>query len=248
MHLDRQGNILVITVVERPAINKLTLAGNKDLKTEDLTKGLKDIGLAEGETFDRLHLDRVTQELNRQYNNRGKYNVEITPNVARLDRNRVDLTINVKEGKAAKIRHINLVGNEKLRRRGHHRELGVAATSNWLSWYKRDDQYSREKLSGDIEKLTSWYLDRGYVDFSLDSTQVAISPDRKDMFLTAGMTEGESYTISERQGHRRHVLPQEEIETMVLVKEGSTFSRRLLEFTSDAITACSPTSATPSPR
>ena len=112
VRLDRQGDILVVTVAERPAINKLTLQGNKDIKTEDLTRGLQDIGLAEGETFDRLALDRVTQELVRQYNNRGKYNVQITPSVAQLDRNRVDVTIDVKEGKAAKIRHVNLVGTE----------------------------------------------------------------------------------------------------------------------------------------
>jgi len=112
VRLDRQGDILVITVVERPAINKLTLTGNKDIKSEDLLKGLKEIGLSEGETFDRLSLDRVTQELNRQYNNRGKYNVQITPTVAKLDRNRVDVTITIKENKAARIQHINLVGND----------------------------------------------------------------------------------------------------------------------------------------
>jgi outer membrane protein insertion porin family len=117
VRLDRQGNILVVTVTERPAIDKLTLEGNKDIKTEDLTKGLKDIGLAEGDTFDRLSLDRVTQELTRQYNNRGKYNVEIIPTVAKLDRNRVDVTIHVKEGKPAKIRHINLIGNEKFKQK-----------------------------------------------------------------------------------------------------------------------------------
>ena len=179
VRLDHQGSILVITVVERPAINKLTLVGNKDLKSEDLLKGLKEIGLAEGETFNKLNLDRVTQELNRQYNNRGKYSVEIEPNVERLDRNRINLTLNIKEGKAAKIRHINLVGNESYSDEDITKAW-ESKTSNWMSWYKRDDQYSREKLSGDIEKLNAWYLDRGYVDFSLDSTQVAISGDRKD--------------------------------------------------------------------
>ena len=113
VQLDRQGSILVVTVKERPAINKLTVTGNKDIKSEELLKGLSDIGLTEGGTFDRLSLDRVTQELTRQYNNRGKYNVEITPTVSPLDRNRVDVTIAIKEGKAAKIRHVNLVGTEK---------------------------------------------------------------------------------------------------------------------------------------
>jgi len=237
VRLDHQGSILVITVVERPAINKLTLVGNKDLKTEDLLKGLKDIGLAEGETFNQLNLDRVTQELNRQYNNRGKYSVSISPVVERLDRNRVNLTLNVKEGKAAKIRHINLIGNEAFAEEDITKNW-ESHTSNWLSWYKRDDQYSREKLSGDIEKLNAWYLDRGYVDFSLDSTQVAISGDRKDMFLTAGVTEGEVYTISGVTVSGDTVLPKEEIEAIVaFIQPGSTFSRGLLELATDAISA-----------
>lgn len=237
VRLDHQAGILVVTVVERPAINKLTLVGNKDLKSEDLLKGLKDIGLAEGETFDRLNLDRVTQELNRQYNNRGKYNVKIDPSVSRLDRNRVDVTLNIKEGKAAKIRHINLVGNDAY----SDKELTdswESHTSSWLSWYKKDDQYSREKLSGDIEKLNAWYLNRGFLDFNLDSTQVAISPDKKDMYLTAGLTEGEVYNISAVTVSGDTILPKEEIEKMAsFLKPGNVFSRRLVELATDTITA-----------
>jgi outer membrane protein insertion porin family len=234
--LDQQGGILVVTVTERPAINKLTITGNKDIKTEDLTKGLSEIGLAEGDTFDRLALDKVTQELTNQYNNRGKYNVEITPTVSRLDRNRVDLTIAIKEGKAAKIRHINLIGNDTFTDE-QILETWESGESNWLSWYRRDDQYSREKLSGDIERLNSYYLDRGYVDFSVDNTQVSISPDRQDMFLTAGVTEGEQYKVSSVQVSGDTVLPKEEIEKRVLVQPEQIFSRRLLEISSDAITA-----------
>lgn len=232
----RQGDILVFTVTERPAINRLTLTGNKDIKTEDLTKGLNDIGLSEGETFDRLDLDRVTQELVRQYNNRGKYNVRITPTVSRLDRNRVDIAINIEEGKAAKIRHINIVGNEvyDLDTLTDNWESGE---SNWLSWYRRDDQYSREKLEGDREKLHNFYLDRGYVDFSEDSIQVSISPDKTDMFITAGITEGEIYKVSDVQISGNTVLPEEDIRSRVFVSEGQVFSRALLELSSDAITA-----------
>jgi len=237
IRFDRQGSILVITVVERPAINKLTLVGNKDLKSEDLLKGLKEIGLAEGETFNGLNLDRVTQELNRQYNNRGKYGVEIAPSIERLDRNRVNVTLNIKEGKAARIRHINLVGNESFADEDITKGW-ESHTSNWLSWYKRDDQYSREKLSGDIEKLNAWYLNRGYIDFSLDSTQVAISPDKKDMYLTAGVSEGEVYSVSGISVTGDTVLPKEEIEQVVaFIRPGSTFSRGLLELATDAITA-----------
>ena len=236
IQIGRQGDILVVTVTERPAINKLTLTGNKDIKTEDLTKGLNDIGLSEGETFDRMALDRVTQELTRQYNNRGKYNVQIEPTVSRLDRNRVDITIDVKEGKAAKIRHINLVGNE-LFEQDELTDTWESGESNWLSWYRRDDQYSKEKLSGDLEKLHNFYLDRGYVDFSIDNTQVSISPDKRDMYITAGMSEGEIYTISSVEVTGDTVLPKEDIERLVLARDGVVFSRALLELSSDAITA-----------
>ena len=211
VRLDQQGSILVVTVTERPAINKLTITGNKDLKTEDLVKNLNEIGISEGSTFDRLALDKVTQELNRAYNNRGKYNAEIVPTVSRLDRNRVDVTIAIKEGKAAKIRHINLVGNEKFEEE-EILDTWESREHNWLSWYRRDDQYSREKLSGDLERLNSYYLDRGYVDFSVDSTQVSISPDRQDMFISAGLSEGEQYKVSTVQVSGDTVLPKDEIE------------------------------------
>ena len=235
VQLDRQGNILVITVKERPAINKLTVTGNKDIKSEELLKGLGDIGLTEGGTVDRLSLDRVTQELTRQYNNRGKYNVEITPTVSPLDRNRVDVAIAIKEGKAAKIRHVNLIGTEKFANEDIL-ENWESKEHNWASWYRRDDQYSKEKMSGDLEKLNSWYLDRGYVDFSVDSTQVSISPDKRDMFVSAGVTEGEQYKISEIKVTGDTVLPQADIERLVIPKAGDIFSRALLEYTSDAIT------------
>jgi outer membrane protein insertion porin family len=232
----RQGDILVLTVQERPAVNRITLVGNKDLKTEDLMKGLKEIGLAEGETFNRLQLDRITQELTRQYNNRGKYNVSIRPNVTELDRNRVDVTITIAEGKASRIRHINLVGNETYSDKEIRREW-ESGTTNWRSWYSRNDQYSREKLSGDLERLNAFYLDRGYVDFNVESTQIAISPDKRDVFVVAGVVEGEIYSVSSVQVTGDTVIPREEIEKLLIVKPETTFSRRLLELTSDSMTA-----------
>ena len=232
--LERQGNILVITVVERPAINKISLVGNKDIKTPELMKGLSEIGLAEGETFDKLSLDRVTQELTRQYNNRGKYNVRIDPAITTLDRNRVDITITVAEGKPAKIRHINIVGNDTFTDK-QITDAWESRTHNWLSWYKKDDQYSREKLSGDLEKLSSYYLDRGYVDFNVDSTQVSISPDRRDMFVSASVTEGEVYKFGEIKVTGDTIVPQDQVERLVLAREDFTFSRRILELSSDGI-------------
>ena len=240
IRVDRQGDILVVTVVERPAINKLTIEGNKDLPTDKLMESLKQIGLSEGETYDRMSLDRVQQELTRAYNNRGKYNVQIDPQVSRLDRNRVDIAINIKENKAARIRHINIVGNdlfsdEDLLNRWESRP------TNWMSWYKRDDQYSKEKLSGDLEKLQSFYLDRGYIDADIgpDNTQVSISPDKRDIYITAGLTEGVQYHISTVSVSGDTVLPKDEIEARVkvFVQPGGTFSRAALEMATESITA-----------
>jgi outer membrane protein insertion porin family len=235
VQLSRQGDILVVAVVERPAISKITLTGNKDLKTEDLLKALKEIGLAEGETFDRLQLDKITQELFRQYNNRGKYNVSIDPKVTELDRNRVDITITIAEGKAARIRHLNIVGNEAFSDE-EIREGFESDTTNWLSWYSRDDQYSREKLSGDLEKLQQYYQDRGYVDFNVESTQVTISPDKRDIYVTASVREGETYTIAETKLTGDLILPAEQLERFIITKKGDTFSRARIEATSDLIT------------
>jgi len=232
--LERQGDVLVITVVERPAINTIKLEGNKELKTEELMKGLKGIGLSEGETYNPLNLDRVTQELTRQYNNRGKYGVSIDPTRTHANPNRVHAKIVIAEGKPAKIRDINIVGNEKFSD-AQIRTGWESSTSNWLSFYKRDDQYSREKVSGDLEKLQNFYLDRGYVDFNLESTQLSISPSRQDMFVTANISEGDQYKISSVKVTGDTVLPQETVEKMVLTTEGSVFSRTLVEASTNAI-------------
>ena len=236
VQITRQGDILVISVKERPAISKIQLKGNKDLKSEDLLKGLKDIGLAEGEPFDRLSLDRVTQELTRQYYNRGKYNVTIKPKVIELDRNRVEISIIVAEGKVAKIKQINVVGNHAFSEDDIRGDF-ESDTTNLLSWYSKDDQYSREKLSGDLEKLNSYYLDRGYVDFNIDSTQVSISPDKRMMYLTANITEGEIYKISEIKLSGNLVLDDADMAKLVRAKSGEEFSRKKLEQSAQAMTA-----------
>ena len=216
VEVDREGDILVIKVVERPAIAKLTLRGNKDIKEDDLRKGLKEIGLSEGETFDRLSLDRVQQELIRQYYNRGKYNVSVDPHVTQLDRNRVAVDIEIREGKAAKIKEINVVGNKAFTDK-EIRDGFESNTSNWLSWYSKDDQYSREKLSGDLEKLSNYYMNRGYADFGIDSTQVAISPDKRAMYVDASVKEGEVYTVSDVKLLGELILPEETLRKLVYI-------------------------------
>ena len=234
VELDRQGSILVIKVVERPAIAKLTLRGNKDIKEDDLRKGLKEIGLAEGETFDRLSLDRVQQELIRQYYNRGKYNVSVDPHVTRLYRNRVAIDIEIREGKAAKIKEINIIGNKAFPDKPIRKEF-ESNTSNWLSWYSKDDQYSREKLSGDLEKLGNYYMNRGYADFGIDSTQVSISPDKRTMYVDASVKEGEVYTVSDVKLLGELILPEDTLRKLVFIHKGDTFNRAAIEASDDAI-------------
>ncbi|GAP66535.1 beta-barrel assembly machine subunit BamA [Mizugakiibacter sediminis] len=236
VEMERQGDILVIKVKERPSISRLTLHGNKDIKEDDLKKGLKEIGLAEGDTFDRMSLDRVRQELIRQYYNRGKYNVSIEPHVVPLDRNRVAIDIEIREGKAARIKAINIVGNQAFTDK-QIRDDFESDTTNWTSWYSKDDQYSREKLSGDLEKLASYYLDRGYADFQIDSTEVTISPDKRNMYISAGIKEGEVYTISDVKLLGKLILPEDALRRLVQIKPGDTFSRRKIELSTDAITA-----------
>jgi outer membrane protein insertion porin family len=236
VEFDRDGDILVIKVVERPSIAKLTLRGNKDIKTEDLTKGLKEIGLSEGETFDRLALDNVQQELIRQYYNRGKYNVSVVPHVTRLDRNRVAVEIEIREGKAAKIKELNIIGNHAFIDK-QIRDGFESNTTNWMSWYSKDDQYSREKLSGDLEKLQSYYMDRGYADFGVDSTQVAIAPDKRAMYIDASIKEGEIYKVSDVKLLGELILPEKTMRQLVFIKPGETFNRGAIEASTKEIKA-----------
>ncbi|HVC16132.1 MAG TPA: outer membrane protein assembly factor BamA, partial [Rhodanobacter sp.] len=236
VEFDRDGNILVIKVVERPSIAKLSLRGNHDIKSDDLKKGLKEIGLAEGETFDRLSLDNVQQELIRQYYNRGKYNVSVIPHVTRLDRNRVAIDIEIREGKAAKIRELNILGNHAYTDKQIRKNF-ESNTPGLMSWYSKDDQYSREKLSGDLEKLQSYYMDRGYADFGVDSTQVAIAPDKRSMYIDASVKEGEVYKIADVKLLGKLILPEASLRQFVYVKPGQTFNRAAIEASTKAIKA-----------
>ncbi|EIL97881.1 outer membrane protein assembly factor BamA [Rhodanobacter thiooxydans] len=236
VEFEREGSILVIKVVERPSIAKLTLRGNKDIKTDDLKKGLKEIGLTEGETFDRLALDNVQQELIRQYYNRGKYNVSVDPHVTRLDRNRVAVEIEIREGKAAKIKELNILGTHAFTNK-QIREGFESDTTNWMSWYSKDDQYSREKLSGDLEKLQSYYMDRGYADFGVDSTQVAIAPDKRAMYIDASIKEGEIYKVADVKLLGDLILPEATMRQLVFIKSGETFNRAAVEASTKAIKA-----------
>jgi outer membrane protein insertion porin family len=226
--LGRENDVLVITVVERPAISSINIAGNRQLKTEDLMPALAGIGIAEGEIFNQLELDRVRQELIRQYFSRGYYGVDVDTRVSRLERNRVNLSILVTEGDQARIRHINIVGNqnfsEKELRRGFE-----SHTTRGLAFWRGRNQYTREKVSGDLEHLRSYYLDRGYIDFAIESTQVSISPDKQNIYVTANIREGEVFRVSDVILTGDLILPEQTLRQLIMIQAGDTFSRRDME-------------------
>lgn len=234
IELEHQGDILIVKVVERPSINKLDIHGNKAIKTDDLEKGLKSIGLTAGSTFDRLALDRVRKELIKQYYNRGKYNLSIEPHVTHLANNRVNIDIQIREGKTASIKRINIIGNTVFSD-ATIRDNWESDTSNWMSWYSKDDQYSREKVSGDLEKLGSYYMNRGYADFAVTSTQVAIGPKKRDMYLTASIRQGDVYKISDVHLLGKLILPEKTMQQMVFVHKGDRFNRAMVQATANTM-------------
>ncbi|TAN47986.1 MAG: outer membrane protein assembly factor BamA [Methylococcaceae bacterium] len=234
VRLQREGGELVVQVEERPAITSIKIEGNQDIKSEDLTKALKNIGLAEGRVFNRQILDKVEQELRRQYYSRGKYALKIDSDVTPLSRNRVAVTINISEGRAAKIRQINIVGNKVFKDKDLVGQFELS-TPNLLSFYTKDDQYSKQKLSADMERLRSYYMDRGYIKFEIDSTQVSITPDKKDIYVTINVKEGEVYTLEEVKLEGNLVVNPDELLPLMEVGPGEVFSRKAATETSKAI-------------
>ena len=230
----RDGSTLVVAVLERPSIESFELKGNKDIKTEDLNKSLRNVGLATGKTFDRSVLEDVKQFLTDQYFSRGKYAVRIDAQVEDVPGNRVKIKIDIKEGKRAKIRQINVVGNQSFEQEDVLEEFELK-TPNWLSWYKQDDRYSRESLQGDLEKLRSFYMDRGYANFDITSTQVAIAPEKDDIFVTVNVTEGEVFKLGDVKLAGTFVVPEEELRNYLLVKPGETFSKKQITATQELI-------------
>lgn len=230
----RDGDVLVIQVVERPAINEILIEGNRVIKTEALMDSLSDNGLSEGQIFQRATLETISQALEREYIGQGRYGASVTIEVEDLPRNQVKVLINVNEGKPARIRGINIVGNDAFPD-GDLRDLFELSTRGWLSWITGNDKYSREKLSGDIERLESYYLDRGYLDFQVDSTQVALSPDRSKIYITINITEGEIYTVSSVELAGNPILPEPAVRQLIMVREDDTFSQILMTTSSDYI-------------
>lgn len=228
----QDGNVLIVQVVELPTITKIDISGNKAIQTDMLLDGLKQSGLAEGLVFKRSTLERISMELERQYVAQGRYDARISTEVEALPRNRVALNIKVKEGSVASIEHVNIVGNEVFSSAELLKQMQLKTTGFW-SWYSSDNKYSREKLAADLETLRSYYLDRGYIRFNIESTQVSISPDKEGVYITINVSEGEVYTIHDMKFAGNLILPEDNLKRLFLLKEGDTFSRQRVTYSSE---------------
>src|SRR5271169_1386274 len=227
VRLEVENGILVVIVQERPTISQLTITGTKEFDKDTLRKGLKDIGVAESRIFDRSALDRAEQEIKRQYINRGYYAMKVTTTVTPQERNRVAVNFDVDEGDVAKIAHINIVGAQAFPEASLIKEMQLS-TSGWFTWYSKNDQYSKQKLAADLETLRSYYTNRGYLQFQVDSTEVSITPDKDNIYITINITEGPKYTIGDVRLAGELLLPEAELRRLILVKPGDVYSREKL--------------------
>jgi len=235
IQLRREGEVLVVAVQEKPAIASISFDGNKILDDEQLAQILTDVGIANGRVFNRSVLERLENELVQQYFAFGKYGVNVDTQVKELERNRVNISINILEGDAAKIKQVKIVGNTVF----EEEELTGDFQSGLKPWYKfwgTRDRYAKQKLQGDIEVLRSQYLNEGYLKFDIPSTQVSISPDKEDIFITINIEEGEQYTVNSVELAGKFFLPEEELRALVDLEPGDVFSRAKIVNSNDAIT------------
>lgn len=234
VRIEAEGSVLFVTVQERSAIARLEFTGNSSFPSDKMKEGLQQIGISEGLIFDKSELDRAKQEIKRQYLSRGKYGATVNTVVSPLERNRVAVRFEIEEGQVAKIRDINIVGNEAFTMEDLRAEF-LLTTPNWMSWWNKDDQYSKQKLTADLETLKSFYLNQGYLEFAVDSTQVSISPDKQDIYITINVIEGDKYTISDVKLAGDLTLPEDELQKFVFLKAGDTFNRKNVTETTKAI-------------
>ncbi|ODC04242.1 outer membrane protein assembly factor BamA [Terasakiispira papahanaumokuakeensis] len=234
LKLARDHDVLIVKVQERPMLSALDIEGNQKVSTDDLKAGLKQTGLEEGQVFRRSTLEKIQLELERMYHAQGRYNASITTDVEKMPRNQVKVSIQINEGTVATIKRINIVGNHAFDNDTLLGRFELEEDSPW-SLFSSADQYSREKLTGDLEKLRSWYLDRGYLRFSIESTQVSISPDKQDIYITVNVHEGDRYKVSQVDLAGDLILDKSKLEPLIALQAGQTFSRSLMTASSEAI-------------
>lgn len=234
VRIEVQDNVVIVSVVERPTIASIDITGSKEFDKDTLKKALRDAGLAEGRIFDRTILDKAEQEIKKQYLSRGRYDVEVTSTLTPLERNRTGVAIVVKEGEVAKIETINIVGANAISEKTLLSEVQLS-TGGWLSWYTKDDQYSKQKLQADLESIRSYYTNRGYLEFNVDSTQVSLSPDKSKVFVTINITEGAQFNVSAISLSGDLLVPEAELRSLIRVQPGDVFSRTRLADSAKAI-------------
>lgn len=234
VQMRRDADTLIVVVRERPSIAYFTVTGNKLIKSDDLNKTLQKIGLSQGQIFNRVTMDQFKQQLMDQYYSHGNYGVIVNSSVKDVGENRVSVNVSIKEGSPAKIRAINVVGNHAFQEDELQDVFKLKVEDFWSFWGS-DDEYAREKLVGDLEALRSFYMDQGYADFSIDSTQVAISPDRNNVYITANITEGAVYKVKDVKLAGQFVVPEDILKRYIIVKPGDTFSLKQATTTSDLI-------------
>ncbi len=234
VRLEVQDGVLIVLVQERPTISKVEFSGNKEFDTETLKKALKDIGLAEARIFDRSALDRAEQEMKRQYISRGRYGAKVTVTATPQERNRVAISFVVEEGESAKIARINIVGAQAFSEKQLLDEMQLT-TPGWTTWYTKNDQYSKQKLGADLEKVRSFYQNRGYLEFNVESTQVSITPDKEDIYITVNIVEGPQFKVGEVRLAGDLMLPEPELRQLIRLRTGDVYSRDKLQATAKDI-------------
>ena len=234
IRLEEENGVLVVLVEERPAISSVDFTGTKEFEKDMLVKALSEIGVAQTRIFDKASVDRAEQELKRQYLSHGLYGVKITTTVTPIERNRVTIMFNVDEGEVAKIKGINIIGNKAFSDK-QLRQLLELRPSGWFTWYSKADQYSKQKLTGDLETIKSWYLNHGYLEANVESTQVSITPDKRDIYLTLNITEGEQYTVSSVKLEGEMFGREEELKELIVLQPGKTYVGDLQEATNKLI-------------
>lgn len=233
--LSRQDNTLIIHVVERPTIGQLKISGNSMIPTDKLTEVMRSVGVVEGRVYDRAVLDKIKLSLLNQYYQLGRYNARVDIRVSPLERNRVQVQIVISEGLVAKVRAINLIGVHAFKARDLNKQLTIS-TPGLFTFFSQKDQYSQEKLDASLENIRNYYLDRGYLKFTVKSSQASITPDRKSIFVTVVVDEGEQYTVEGVDVRGNLILPREEMMKNVAIKKGDVFSRRRIMATQKRIT------------
>jgi outer membrane protein insertion porin family len=233
VRLEINGDVLVVIVEERPTIADVDFVGTKEFDKDVLKKALRDVGLADGRAFDKALVDRAEQELKRQYINRSLYGAEVITTITPIERNRVNVVFTVTEGEPAKINEIRIVGNKTFSE-STLRNLFDLDTGGWLSWYTKSDRYSRAKLNADIESMRSYYLTRGFLEFNIDSTQVAISPNKKDIAITINVTEGERFVVSGIKLQGNYLGKEEEFKSLVTIRAGEPYNADMVAQTTKA--------------